>query len=500
MLTLAYENELPIVATNEPFFPTPADFEAHDALMAVAHNAMVSDDRRFRLTEDHYLKSQAEMAELFADLPEALDNTIEIARRSSFILETRQADPAEVRRQFGRPGGNRQGRGPGTQAAGGRGASRAGWRSSVRAPGFTTEDYAGAPRNRTRHHRAHEVSRLLPDRLGLHQMGEGAGHSRRPRARIGRGLSRRLRADGDRHRPVALLAAVRALPQSGARLDAGLRHRLLPGPARGGDPLRPGQVRPPAGRPDHHLRFAAGAGGAARRRPRAGDALRPGRQDLQAGAEQSGQSDAARQGDRGRSEVQRGGRKGAGRRQAARHRAEARGALSPCLDACRRHRDRRPAAVAARADVSGPAFRHARDAVQHEMGRAGRSREVRLPRPEDADRPEDGGRLHRQARRRGRPVGAAARRQADLRDAVARRDGRRVPGRKRRHAQGADRHAAGPHRGHHRAGRPLPAGPDGEHTGLQRPQARRGGDSPRSIRRSTIFWRRRRASSSTRSR
>ncbi len=90
ILELAYDNALPIVATNEPFFPKPDDFEAHDALMAVAHNAMVSDDRRFRLTDDHFLKSQAEMAELFADLPEALENTIEIARRTSFVLETRK--------------------------------------------------------------------------------------------------------------------------------------------------------------------------------------------------------------------------------------------------------------------------------------------------------------------------------------------------------------------------------------------------------------------------
>ncbi len=90
MLALAYDNELPIVATNEAFFPAPGDFEAHDALMAVAHNAMVSDDRRFRLTEDHYLKSQAEMAEVFSDLPEALENTIEVARRCSFVLETRK--------------------------------------------------------------------------------------------------------------------------------------------------------------------------------------------------------------------------------------------------------------------------------------------------------------------------------------------------------------------------------------------------------------------------
>nr|WP_144409700.1 DNA polymerase III subunit alpha [Martelella endophytica] len=89
VLKLAYDLDLPLVATNEPFFPAREDFEAHDALMAVAHNAIVSDDRRFRLTPDHYLKPQAEMAALFSDLPEACENTIEIARRCSFILNTR---------------------------------------------------------------------------------------------------------------------------------------------------------------------------------------------------------------------------------------------------------------------------------------------------------------------------------------------------------------------------------------------------------------------------
>ena len=88
MLNLAYGHGLPIVATNEPFFPSADDFDAHDALMAVAHNAMVSDDNRFRLTPDHYFKSRAEMARLFADLPEAIENTVEIARRCSFILKT----------------------------------------------------------------------------------------------------------------------------------------------------------------------------------------------------------------------------------------------------------------------------------------------------------------------------------------------------------------------------------------------------------------------------
>lgn len=90
LVNLAYEHDLPLVATNEAFFPARDDYDAHDALMAVAHNAIVSDDSRFRLTPDHYLKSRAEMAALFADLPEALENTVEIARRCSFILDTRK--------------------------------------------------------------------------------------------------------------------------------------------------------------------------------------------------------------------------------------------------------------------------------------------------------------------------------------------------------------------------------------------------------------------------
>ena len=90
LVDLAYAHDLPLVATNEAFFPSKKDFDAHDALMAVAHNAMVSDDNRFRLTQDHYLKSRAEMCALFVDLPEALESSVEIARRCSFILNTRK--------------------------------------------------------------------------------------------------------------------------------------------------------------------------------------------------------------------------------------------------------------------------------------------------------------------------------------------------------------------------------------------------------------------------
>ncbi|WP_292896028.1 MULTISPECIES: DNA polymerase III subunit alpha [unclassified Nitratireductor] len=85
---LAYRHELPLVATNEAFFPARDDYEAHDALIAIAEGAVIAMDDRRQLTPDNYLKSQAEMARLFSDLPEAIDNTIEIARRCSYFTQT----------------------------------------------------------------------------------------------------------------------------------------------------------------------------------------------------------------------------------------------------------------------------------------------------------------------------------------------------------------------------------------------------------------------------
>jgi len=81
LIQLAYDKDLPLVASNEAFFLGKGDYEAHDALLAVASGQLLSQEERRRVTPDHYLKSQAEMAVLFADLPEALENTVEIARR-----------------------------------------------------------------------------------------------------------------------------------------------------------------------------------------------------------------------------------------------------------------------------------------------------------------------------------------------------------------------------------------------------------------------------------
>ena len=84
LVRLAYELELPLVATNEPFFASPDDFEAHDALICIAQGSYVAVDERRRLSPEHYFKTAEQMRALFADLPEAIENTVEIARRCAY--------------------------------------------------------------------------------------------------------------------------------------------------------------------------------------------------------------------------------------------------------------------------------------------------------------------------------------------------------------------------------------------------------------------------------
>ncbi len=306
-------------------------------------------------------------------------------------------------------------------------------------------------------------------------MGQGPGYPGRSRPRLGRRLAGRLCADHYRSRSDSIRPAVRALPQSRTRLDAGLRHRLLPGPPRRGDRLRAAALRPRPGGADHHLRNAAGARRTARRRPRAADALWPGRQADQAGAAESGCTRDAGAGDRERAEAAGVPRRGPGGGARLRHRPAPRRPDAPRLDPRRRHRDRRSSVERTGAALPRSQIRHAGDPVQHEMGRAGRARQVRLPRPEDADRARRRGKAAQAARRPCRSADAADRRRAELPDAGAGRRGRRVPGGKPGHAARADRHAPRPFRGHHRAGGAVSPGPDGQHPDLLRAQARRRG-------------------------
>ncbi|MEO0487869.1 MAG: DNA polymerase III subunit alpha [Pseudomonadota bacterium] len=82
---MAYAMGLPLVATNDAYFPKSDMYEAHDALICIAEGAYVDQQEpRRRLTAQHYLKTPEEMAALFADLPEALENTVEIAQRCAF--------------------------------------------------------------------------------------------------------------------------------------------------------------------------------------------------------------------------------------------------------------------------------------------------------------------------------------------------------------------------------------------------------------------------------
>ena len=86
---MAYAMDLPLVATNDVYFPKSSMYEAHDALLCIADGAYVDQQEpRRRLTPQHYFKTPEEMATLFADLPEALDNTVEIARRCAFRART----------------------------------------------------------------------------------------------------------------------------------------------------------------------------------------------------------------------------------------------------------------------------------------------------------------------------------------------------------------------------------------------------------------------------
>ena len=86
-LKLAFDLDIPLVATNEAFYDKPEMYEAHDALMCIGQKTYVDVTDRVRLSPQHYLKSAEEMAELFSDLPEALENTVQIAKRCGFMVE-----------------------------------------------------------------------------------------------------------------------------------------------------------------------------------------------------------------------------------------------------------------------------------------------------------------------------------------------------------------------------------------------------------------------------
>ena len=90
-LELAAEFDAPVVATNPVRFLLRDDFEAHEARVCIQEGRTLDDPRRARRYSDQqYLRSPKEMAELFEDLPEALENSVEIARRCNLELSLGQ--------------------------------------------------------------------------------------------------------------------------------------------------------------------------------------------------------------------------------------------------------------------------------------------------------------------------------------------------------------------------------------------------------------------------
>ncbi|HEY2706601.1 MAG TPA: DNA polymerase III subunit alpha [Caulobacteraceae bacterium] len=89
LVAYAYEHDAPLVATNDVYFAEAKTYRAHEALLCIADGAFLGQDERRRVTPEHWFKSAAEMRKLFADLPEACDNTLDIARRCAFMVKKR---------------------------------------------------------------------------------------------------------------------------------------------------------------------------------------------------------------------------------------------------------------------------------------------------------------------------------------------------------------------------------------------------------------------------
>ncbi len=101
LVAWAYEADVPLVATNDVHFAQAKMWRAHDALLCIADGAFVGQEDRRRITAEHWFKPAAEMRQLFADLPEACDNTLEIAQRCAFMVKKR----APILPRYPSPGG-----------------------------------------------------------------------------------------------------------------------------------------------------------------------------------------------------------------------------------------------------------------------------------------------------------------------------------------------------------------------------------------------------------
>ncbi|MRG73272.1 DNA polymerase III subunit alpha [Alphaproteobacteria bacterium HT1-32] len=89
LVDLAYDMNIPLIATNDCYFGPEDMYEAHDALLCIANSTYVDEQKRRRVTANHRFRSAEEMTAVFEDLPEAVMNTVTVARRCAFMVEKR---------------------------------------------------------------------------------------------------------------------------------------------------------------------------------------------------------------------------------------------------------------------------------------------------------------------------------------------------------------------------------------------------------------------------
>lgn len=88
-LELAFNHDIPLVATNDVMFATKGMYEAQHALTCIASGTVVGADKAYKITTHHYFKNASEMQEIFKDLPEAIENTVLIAKRCCVMAQER---------------------------------------------------------------------------------------------------------------------------------------------------------------------------------------------------------------------------------------------------------------------------------------------------------------------------------------------------------------------------------------------------------------------------
>ena len=88
LIEISHELNIPLVATNDCFFENEEKFNAHQVLTCIDKGLTISSDNSRLITKEHYLKDTETMINLFRDIPEAIENTIVIAKRCSFFVES----------------------------------------------------------------------------------------------------------------------------------------------------------------------------------------------------------------------------------------------------------------------------------------------------------------------------------------------------------------------------------------------------------------------------